>query len=326
YLSFLKVLDAYYVKELLEVSISRPGEFLTRETHQYVFDGVTRWVNSATFLKMGPFMKIYKTYTNKFDTAVCTLRQDIDTKPELAALLQRMCAREDSHNQDVYSLLIMPVQRIPRYLMLLDTVAKYTPEGAEGRESLLKAVEGIKEVADDVNTAITDHKNREEIRNIQAKLFRCPPLVEPHRTFVRQGTLKKLCRKRAKVREFFLFNDCILYATGNQMTNLYAFHNLLPLTHASAVPSASATCTFTLSTTKKSFHLIAESQEDRDSWCETITALVSELDQLESVQRAKSIEGGEATQAAVWEPDSKSPNCPMCDKKFGMLCRRHHCR
>jgi len=43
------------------------------------------------------------------------------------------------------------------------------------------------------------------------KLFLFQPLAVPHRTLVGEGVLTKMCRKGPKPRQFFLFNDILVY-------------------------------------------------------------------------------------------------------------------
>ncbi len=54
---------------------------------------------------------------------------------------------------------------------------------------------------------------------------------EPHRLYVKDGALNKVCRKAVKERHFFLFNDVIIYAKPVPMgiSTRYLFHQLIPL-------------------------------------------------------------------------------------------------
>ena len=72
-----------------------------------------------------------------------------------------------------------------------------------------------------------------------------PPIVAPQRVFVREGELLKLCRKGAKRRRVWLFNDALLYATPSDVpgARISIKPVLLPLRGASVaeVPPHSST-------------------------------------------------------------------------------------
>lgn len=63
-------------------------------------------------------------------------------------------------------------------------------------------------------------------------LIKCPifqPLAEQGRVLVGEGVLTKMCRKKPKARQFFLFNDILVY--GNILMNKkkYNKQHVIPL-------------------------------------------------------------------------------------------------
>ena len=53
--------------------------------------------------------------------------------------------------------------------------------------------------------------------HVHLLLFFLQPLYMPNRVLVGEGVLSKMCRKKAKPRQFFLFNDILVY--GNIVIN-----------------------------------------------------------------------------------------------------------
>ena len=56
---------------------------------------------------------------------------------------------------DLESFLILPVQRIPRYMLLLDALLKFTPPDHPDFNNLTEAIAKVKSVADHLNQAVT---------------------------------------------------------------------------------------------------------------------------------------------------------------------------
>lgn len=100
--------------------------------------------------------------------------------------------------QSLESLLIMPIQRIPRYQLLLQELMKNTPppeetESADGsdeaRIQLVAAVENVTKIAGDINEAVGRANSYHRVYQVQHQ-FRDDPevqLVHPTRAFVRRG-------------------------------------------------------------------------------------------------------------------------------------------
>jgi FYVE/RhoGEF/PH domain-containing protein 5/6 len=68
--------------------------------------------------------------------------------------MQRQQAQPESMGRDVRSLLIMPVQRIPRYNLLLQELLKGTAEDHPAYPSLIDALDIMKKVAEHVRLCI----------------------------------------------------------------------------------------------------------------------------------------------------------------------------
>jgi len=64
----------------------------------------------------------------------------------------------------------MPVQRIPRYNLLLDDLLKNTDDSHPDKESIAAALLVMKGVADHVNESIRKRENRQHIQSIQERI------------------------------------------------------------------------------------------------------------------------------------------------------------
>ena len=64
-------------------------------------------------------MLLYPFYVNNFTVASATLKKVKANNPEFAEFVRQRERRSEMKLQDVESLLLMPVQRIPQYTLLL---------------------------------------------------------------------------------------------------------------------------------------------------------------------------------------------------------------
>jgi len=79
------------------------------------------------------------------------------------------------------SLLIQPVQRVPRYRLLLQELIKATPETHSDYKPCKEALIQVEQVADYVNESIRQREQLEEIANIQACFIGKAPVCPSHR-------------------------------------------------------------------------------------------------------------------------------------------------
>ncbi|XP_027056183.1 pleckstrin homology domain-containing family F member 2-like isoform X1 [Pocillopora damicornis] len=149
------------------------------------------------------------------------------------------------------------------------------------------------------------------------------PLLVPGRVLVGEGVLTKLCRKKPKPRQFFLFNDILVY--GNIVINKkkYNKQHIIPLEDIklqSLDDDGNLKNGWQIISAKKSFAVYAATRTEKAEWMAHINKCIQDL-------LAKTGKKGTTEHAAVWVPDSEASTCMHCFKsKFTALNRRHHCR
>ncbi|XP_043937597.1 pleckstrin homology domain-containing family F member 1-like [Protopterus annectens] len=149
------------------------------------------------------------------------------------------------------------------------------------------------------------------------------PLAKEGRILVGEGLLKKECRKRAKFRIFFLFNDILVYGRILILNRKYIKQRILPLaglTVESLPDMEKIQNRWMIKSEKKSFVVSAPTFAEKKEWMRHIEdcAKLAEL----QTGRLSTME-----HAAPWIPDKATDICMRCTKtKFSFLHRRHHCR
>jgi len=149
------------------------------------------------------------------------------------------------------------------------------------------------------------------------------PLSVPGRVLVGEGVLTKMCRKKAKPRQFYLFNDLLVY--GNIIINKkkYNKQHIIPLEQVklkSLEDHGELRNGWLICTSGKSFAVYAATNSEKNDWMVHINKCIKDL--LEKGGKKPADE-----HAAVWVPDSAASACMTCQKsQFSMINRRHHCR
>ncbi|XP_029213819.2 pleckstrin homology domain-containing family F member 2-like isoform X1 [Acropora millepora] len=166
--------------------------------------------------------------------------------------------------------------------------------------------------------------NERRIRNVE-NCFGASgqPLMISGRVLVGEGVLTKLCRKKPKPRQFFLFNDILVY--GNIVINKkkYNKQHIIPLEDIKLLSlddEGNLKNGWQIISAKKSFAVYAATKTEKAEWMAHINKCIQDL-------LAKTGKRGTTEHAAVWVPDSEASTCMNCLKsKFTALNRRHHCR
>merc|ERR1712110_185883 len=149
------------------------------------------------------------------------------------------------------------------------------------------------------------------------------PLGVPGRVLVGEGVLTKACRKKPKPRQFFLFNDLLVYGNIVMGKKKYNKQHLIPLEEVklkSLEDEGQFKNGWLLCTRGKSFAVFAATATEKQEWMAHINKCIEDL-------LRKSGKKAVDEHAAVWVPDSEAGTCMHCKKvQFTLVNRRHHCR
>jgi len=149
------------------------------------------------------------------------------------------------------------------------------------------------------------------------------PLTAPNRVLVGEGVLTKGCRKEPKPRQFFLFNDILVY--GNIIINKkkYNKQHIIPLDEVklqSLEDDGQYRNGWLIYTRTKSFSVYAATATEKQEWMAHIDKCIRDLLHKNGKKAA-------TEHAAPWVPDTEAATCMVCNKsQFTLLNRRHHCR
>jgi len=180
----------------------------------------------CVFNKTGDFLKLTQDY--------------IDLHPQVSGIIEKFSYQskkfresikknELMHQVQLNSLLIEPVQRIPRYQLLLEDLVANTPKAHPEFEDLLKALRKILMIIVKLNETESSGQTKSMWSVYQKIRGRGSSLWAPSRKFVRKDVFWRVfngenleCVPPVKVLAF-LFTDCVIICDGRNVRRSYKF-------------------------------------------------------------------------------------------------------
>ncbi|KAK8809551.1 hypothetical protein WA158_000494 [Blastocystis sp. Blastoise] len=164
---------------------------------------------ASVFIKLAQFLKLYIDYINGYRDAGDILAESAKKKDGLYIECQRAFSNE-LKGMELSSYLIMPIQRIPRYRLLLQTLLKHTPEDYDDYNDLKSALDIVMKIADVCDKAMLPNFSV-LLANIHKSLGADINLINPRRQVVSQETVKYIGNGITMSVYLLLFNDILLY-------------------------------------------------------------------------------------------------------------------
>jgi ankyrin repeat protein len=206
------------------------------------------------FAKFAPYFKLYQDYINNHENALHILRcltgsdkgssifsrkkkdkqilsakaLQIGKSKKFISLLQNIA--KDT-NMPLQGYLILPIQRIPRYKMLLAELKKNTDDKHPDYAFVSVALEKISEVADEINLTMKSTENANEIIALQTRFEEPIELLHYDRTLLKTGVIQALNIGKGKTEPkkyfFALFSNLLILCkeSGSKLV-LKAFMNI----------------------------------------------------------------------------------------------------
>mmetsp|Transcript_13508 Transcript_13508/g.17879 ORF Transcript_13508/g.17879 Transcript_13508/m.17879 type:complete len:669 (+) Transcript_13508:2-2008(+) len=175
-----------------------------------------------------PHLKMYTSFSDNYEEMIRVLDS---LKSEEDALFSRVLHKAMQDNGCVgefESLMIQPVQRIPRYPLLLSRILELTTDDHPDHCGLAEALEQVEKVAHHVNKSMHTRTEQLQLLELQNSFFPKVVVVKPGRSIVKRGELNKIMTKDSSIKRYhvFLFNDSVAY--GSQlMMGYYNIHRFM---------------------------------------------------------------------------------------------------
>ncbi|XP_076390780.1 rac guanine nucleotide exchange factor JJ isoform X3 [Megachile rotundata] len=176
---------------------------------------------AGAFHKLAPFFKLYSVYAYDYEQILYLLQMKQENDLTLKNFINRQETRPEV-GRKLPSLLITPIQRIPRYKLLLQEVLQHTPNRHKEYNLLQVCLVEVEKAARHMNTLIEQHEETQKLLKLQKCIVNQINLVKPGRKLIKQGPLMRVSRRgnSAYRRYFVLFDDILLYCKGDPQNSL----------------------------------------------------------------------------------------------------------
>ncbi|CRL08681.1 CLUMA_CG021419, isoform A [Clunio marinus] len=124
---------------------------------------------AGAFLKLAPFFKIYSVYAFDYRNSLLLLQTLTTKNVAFRSFLEKAESRPEVQ-QKLNSLLITPIQRVPRYRLLLQQVLLYTSPADSDYKMIQESIRQIESSINHINSVVEDQENIQRMLNIQNSL------------------------------------------------------------------------------------------------------------------------------------------------------------
>ncbi|XP_059190052.1 FYVE, RhoGEF and PH domain-containing protein 1 [Centropristis striata] len=297
--------------------------------------------------KLAPFLKMYGEYVKNFDGAMELLSLWTERSASFKTIIQEIQREERCGNLTLQHHMLEPVQRIPRYELLLKDYLHRLPEDAPDYRDAQKSLELIATAAEHSNAAIKKMERMRKLLKVYELLGGEEDIVNPTNELIKEGHILKLSNKNGTTQDRYLilFNDRLLYCVPKlrligQKYGVRARIDVdgmeLKETSSAAVPR-----TFLVSGKQRSLELQARTEEEKKDWIQAIQVTIQRHEQtVDSFRHLNcSLRDDESTpphSPSCVELGKRAPTpirekevtlCMKCQEPFNSITkRRHHCK
>ncbi|KAJ3433768.1 faciogenital dysplasia protein [Anaeramoeba flamelloides] len=170
---------------------------------------------AQVFQKNLKWMSFYGSYANKYPKSLVQLKK-CRKKKKFRHFIQEAESNERCHRLRIDDFLVSPLQRVPRYKLLLERLVKKTTKNTQEYKCLKNVYDQICSTAHKINEKKRDAENSFRVYEISEKLVTDGSedinLFQWYRRLVKEGPLIRVKKNRKKNQSFmiFLFNDFLL--------------------------------------------------------------------------------------------------------------------
>ncbi|KAH0618779.1 hypothetical protein JD844_018244 [Phrynosoma platyrhinos] len=297
YVNCLHLLDQVFFAELLKEA--RNSKAFPEEVVKMIFSNISSIYNFHAKFFLPELQKRMENW--------CSLLGYLDPLFFVCLLKQEISANLTLHHH-----MLEPIQRIPRYELLLKGYVQKLPLESPEREDAQKALELIFTAAQHSNAAIAEMERLQNLWEVYHRLGLEDDIIDPSNELIKEGPIQKISFRHNSTTEKYLF--------------LVRELNDVEFPHA-----------FLVSGKQRTLELQTRSHDEMNAWIKAFQCAIDKKEKREESFKA-AIQRPETetqdlnpeklgTRAPQWIRDKLVTMCMRCKDPFNAITRRrHHCR
>ncbi|XP_039324748.2 pleckstrin homology domain-containing family G member 3 isoform X5 [Saimiri boliviensis] len=252
---------------------------------------------ASCFVERSQEFDIYTQYCNNYPNSVAALTECMRDKQQAKFFRDRQELLQ--HSLPLGSYLLKPVQRILKYHLLLQEIAKHFDEEGDGFDVVEDAIDTMTCVAWYINDMKRRHEHAVRLQEIQSLLINWKgPDLTTYGELVLEGTFR--VHRVRNERTFFLFDKMLLIT--KKRGDHFVYKGNIPCSSLMLIESTRDSLCFTVTHykhSKQQYSIQAKTVEEKRNWTHHIKRLILENHHATIPQKAKE---------AILEMDSYYPN------------------
>ncbi|XP_078798783.1 pleckstrin homology domain-containing family G member 3 isoform X2 [Oryzias latipes] len=249
------------------------------------------------FVEKREYFDIYTQYCTNYPNSVAALTECLRDKSTAQFFRDRQASLK--RTLPLGSYLLKPVQRILKYHLLLQEIAKHFDPEEEGYEDVEEAINTMTGVAWYINDMKRKHEHAVRLQEVQSLLLNWKgPDLASYGELVLEGTFK--VHRAKNERTLFLFDRMLLFT--KRRGEHYVYKTDIPCTTLMLIESAKDSLSFSVTkykNPKQPYTVQAKTVEEKKLWAHHIKRIIVENHHAVIPQKAKE---------AILEMDSIYPS------------------
>lgn len=283
-----------------------------------------------------PFLKLYTEYVKNFDNAMNIISAMAAKYPRFMAIMVDIHRMPECGNLTLPHHMLSPVQRIPRYELLLKDYLKKLPDDSDDKRDTEQALHLVSTAANHVNEAMKKIDKFKQLLEVQERISGVVDLASPTRELLKEGKIVKISARSGDHQEryLFLFSDLLLLCSSRLLpAGISAAYRLrvkfwledIQILEGDNLETAN---TFYIRDSHKNVELYTQTLEEKTLWLNALCKAIEELCKRKSsfkvgTERSSPVELQKPPDYIKMDGIQK---CMDCSASFGVMKRKHHCR